>query len=222
IDLTYDGTTLTERIENRLTGAVFTASFTVDIRAALGSDTAYVGFTGATGSGPPPGFWVIQDIANWVFTSRVPVPGAPTNLRQAAFTSSAIDLAWNSNSYNETGFQIERSTDGTHFAPLGTTTATSFRDEGLLPNMSYSYRVRALGAQGPSPYSATLQASLPGPILTEEEDVGTPGDPAIPGSATFTGGTYTITASGSDIWDTADHFHYLYRPLLGDGEISAR
>ncbi|HEY0003441.1 MAG TPA: PQQ-dependent sugar dehydrogenase [Pyrinomonadaceae bacterium] len=35
-------------------------------------------------------------------------------------------------------------------------------------------------------------------------------------------GTFTLTGSGSDIWDTADSFRYAYHPLLGDGQIVAR
>lgn len=35
-------------------------------------------------------------------------------------------------------------------------------------------------------------------------------------------GTFTITASGADIWGTADAFHFVYQPLAGDGSIEAR
>jgi hypothetical protein len=42
------------------------------------------------------------------------------------------------------------------------------------------------------------------------------------GSADFSNGTYTISASGSDIWGTADAFHYVYQTLSGDGTIVAR
>ncbi|MDW3646182.1 MAG: PKD domain-containing protein [Bacteroidia bacterium] len=34
--------------------------------------------------------------------------------------------------------------------------------------------------------------------------------------------TYSVTASGEDIWGTADAFHYLYQPLTGDAEIVTR
>jgi hypothetical protein len=49
-------------------------------------------------------------------------------------------------------------------------------------------------------------------------------DPVAPGSATFdsASGAYTLRASGSDIWDITDKFQYLYKPLVGDGEIVAR
>lgn len=33
---------------------------------------------------------------------------------------------------------------------------------------------------------------------------------------------FTVTASGSDIWGNSDEFHYVFRPLFGDGQISAR
>jgi hypothetical protein len=35
-------------------------------------------------------------------------------------------------------------------------------------------------------------------------------------------GTYTMTASGTDIWGTADEFHYAYKMLNGAGSITAR
>ncbi|MBE0534326.1 MAG: lamin tail domain-containing protein [Phycisphaerae bacterium] len=42
------------------------------------------------------------------------------------------------------------------------------------------------------------------------------------GSLRVNGGTYTVRANGSDIWGSADEFHYVYVPLAGDGEMSAR
>ena len=35
-------------------------------------------------------------------------------------------------------------------------------------------------------------------------------------------GTYTMTASGTDIWNTADEFHYAFKQLNGTGSITAR
>jgi len=35
-------------------------------------------------------------------------------------------------------------------------------------------------------------------------------------------GTYTMTASGADIWGTADEFHYAFKTLTGPGSIIAR
>src|SRR5262249_50856531 len=81
IDLSYDGTTLSVKITDLLQPQlVFTTSFTVNIPQVLNSDTAYVGLTGSSGSG---GFWELEDVLSWKFTSQVALPGAPTNLRVA-------------------------------------------------------------------------------------------------------------------------------------------
>jgi len=44
----------------------------------------------------------------------------------------------------------------------------------------------------------------------------------IAGGSTVTNGTFSVTGSGADIWGTADAFHFVYRPLSGDGQITAR
>jgi uncharacterized protein (DUF2141 family) len=48
------------------------------------------------------------------------------------------------------------------------------------------------------------------------------GAPAVAGSAGYLNGTYTIRAAGTDIWGSADQFHYVYRQMSGDGEVVAR
>src|SRR5262249_12248854 len=78
----------------------------------------------------------------------------------------------------------------------------------------------------PAPAAGTIG------IFTDTTNIGTgtplSDPPATSGSATFSNGAYTLTAQGSDIWDTADHFRYLYKPWttadqgVKDGEIIAR
>ena len=48
------------------------------------------------------------------------------------------------------------------------------------------------------------------------------GGVAAAGSASYANGTFTVKASGADIWGTADEFHYVYQPLSGNGVITAR
>lgn len=45
-----------------------------------------------------------------------------------------------------------------------------------------------------------------------------------PGYADFNpdAGTWAVGGSGADIFSTADAFHFVYRPLTGDGEVTAR
>lgn len=58
--LVYDGSTLTEAVQDTLTGATFTASYAVNIVSLLGSTTGYVGFTGGSGDAA-----AVQDIETW-------------------------------------------------------------------------------------------------------------------------------------------------------------
>jgi regulation of enolase protein 1 (concanavalin A-like superfamily) len=48
------------------------------------------------------------------------------------------------------------------------------------------------------------------------------GSPALAGSTSYSSGTYTINAGGSDIWNTSDQFRYVYQPISGDVDIVAR
>ncbi|HEV2846113.1 MAG TPA: endonuclease/exonuclease/phosphatase family protein [Thermoanaerobaculia bacterium] len=61
-----------------------------------------------------------------------------------------------------------------------------------------------------------VRASLPSPW--QSADVGSVG---IAGRAVSSGGTWTIEAGGTDLWDAADAFRYVYQPLNVDGEIVA-
>jgi hypothetical protein len=64
VNLSYDGTTLTETITDTATGATATISYLVNLLNVLGSNLAYVGFTGGTG-----GKTATQDILNWSYST---------------------------------------------------------------------------------------------------------------------------------------------------------
>ncbi len=68
VHLVYNGTVLTMTITDTVTLAVYTTSFTVNIPAQVGGNTAYVGFTGGTG-----GATSSQKVLTWSYT-----PGAVT------------------------------------------------------------------------------------------------------------------------------------------------
>ena len=93
-------------------------------------------------------------------TTQVAPPAAPTGLTATAVSRSQIDLAWSDSSGNEAGFRIERSTNGTTFAEIGTVGAnvTAYQSTGLSANKTYYYRVRAYNAGGHSAYSNTAKA----------------------------------------------------------------
>jgi hypothetical protein len=57
------------------------------------------------------------------------------------------------------------------------------------------------------------------PISWSHADVGGVGQP---GSASESGGAFTVIGAGADIWGAADAFHYAYTPMNSDGDIEAR
>jgi hypothetical protein len=69
----------------------------------------------------------------------------------------------------------------------------------------------------PPPTAPPPSTSLPTPWV--DVDIGSP---ARVGSASYSSGQFTINASGNDIWNNSDQFHYVYQPLAGDGQIQAR
>ena len=96
-------------------------------------------------------------------------PAAPSNLAAAAPDTSSIQLTWTTNSANQTGFTIQRSTDGTTFTTVATNvpaSATTWTDSaGLSPATAYSYRVYATNATGTSAASNVATAKTQ-PIQT--------------------------------------------------------
>ena len=46
------------------------------------------------------------------------------------------------------------------------------------------------------------------------------GDVGVSGEASFLNGGFQLLASGGDIWESADAFHFASRPLAGDGRSS--
>ena len=87
-------------------------------------------------------------------------PAAPSNAIATATTSASITVGWTSNSTNESGFKVKRSTSATGtFTQVGTAGAgvTSYIDTGLTPATTYYYQVVATNANGDS--NATNVAS---------------------------------------------------------------
>ena len=88
-------------------------------------------------------------------------PPPPTHLTATALSSSRIDLAWQDNSSNETGFRVQRRVDGSdNWIEIGTTAANinTFSDEGLEPLTLYHFRVLAFSANAASEFSNEAMA----------------------------------------------------------------
>jgi hypothetical protein len=72
-------------------------------------------------------------------------------------------LTWTDHAGNESGFIIQRSSDGVTFSTIATVGAnpSSYTDGGLQRKKTYSYRVAAYNAGGTSPWSNTATATIP-------------------------------------------------------------
>ena len=80
VQMSYNGTNLTMVISDANTRATFTHAWAINIPSAVGSDVAYVGFTGGTGA-----HTAIQEIIGWTLT---PTAGTPVTTATATPTFS--------------------------------------------------------------------------------------------------------------------------------------
>jgi acid phosphatase type 7 len=98
-----------------------------------------------------------------VATTPVPVPPfSPTDLVTTALSKTSIELSWVDNAGNESGYTVERSTDGVQWislAPALPADSVAFTNAGLDAGTAYSYRVRATNADGESAWSNVASAT---------------------------------------------------------------
>ena len=112
-------------------------------RVCLGSSLLFVCVVGCDRS-PPTAPPTVEAASTARGGPTVKAPSSPTAI---ALSESQIDVAWQDNSTNETGFEVHRATGGASatFAPLASTAAgvVSYSNVGLTPSTQYCYKVRA-------------------------------------------------------------------------------
>jgi len=95
-------------------------------------------------------------------TTLSPYPSAPTELTATPVSYTQIDLSWKDNSFNESGFKIERKTATGTYTQIATVSANinSYQDKsGLSEGTTYYYRVKAYRTSYPdSDYSNEASA----------------------------------------------------------------
>jgi hypothetical protein len=74
-----------------------------------------------------------------------------------------INLQWADNSLDETGFLIERSTDGVNFSFLANVVANAitYDDLAVFGAVTYTYRVAAFNANGTSDFGVSTGVLVP-------------------------------------------------------------
>lgn len=138
-----------------------------------------------------------SDSDSVIITVTPPPPAAPTNLSATAVSESQIDLTWSDNSSNESGFYIERATDGVTFSQIASVGAnvTAYSDGGLDAGTAYDYRVRAYNATGTSAYSNVAGATTNEPPAYV--DIVASGE--IASAGTVSGSYLDTTADGGGV-----------------------
>ena len=97
----------------------------------------------------------LTDFTTGDVTTPKGLPDAPSNLVATSTVFNRVSLAWKDNSTNEDSFDIDRSTDSTTYAKIGSglAAAIAFTDTTVKENTKYFYRVRAVNKSGNSPYT---------------------------------------------------------------------
>jgi phosphatidylserine/phosphatidylglycerophosphate/cardiolipin synthase-like enzyme len=131
---------------------------------------------------------------------------------------------WSENGWGSLGPNIYFASSGTHTIRVQQREDGAIIDQIVLSPDSY-----LTSAPGPRQNDTTILPendgsgssveTLPSPWV--DQDIGAVG---VGGSAQYDSstGTFTVRASGSDVWGTADAFHFVYEPLDGDGSVEAR
>ena len=176
-----------------------------------------------------PGTYQLIVSANGISSAAVPLTTAGTPLPPVAglaFSSIApnqMAIGWNAINLTETGYVVQRSTDGVHFSRLASVGpgVTNYTDNSVTPLGQYYYRVLGTNGVGLGNVAEIFAASpaptaLPGPW--QAQDVG-----AVPGSGASgqAAGTYTVIGSGG-MGGGGDQFQSVFQPIAGDLTVTAR
>ncbi len=155
-------------------------------------------------------------------------PSPPAAVTVTALAPDTVELAWGSTSLDETHFEVDR-TAGTATAPAGTASNPAasaaswsqvasvaaeqrlWRDEGMAPGSTFSYRIRGCNAAGCSP------PAMAGAVTTP------PSPPRAPESLNASStGPHSVLTAWSDTSDDEDHFRLERATVGGDWAEVAR
>tara|TARA_R110000823_G_scaffold47903_18_gene122004 strand:+ start:35003 stop:36943 length:1941 start_codon:yes stop_codon:yes gene_type:complete len=165
------------------------------------------------------------------------LPAAPSDLRAAAQSAGAIELHWQDNSNNESGFILQRRSASGTYSPVASLTAntTAYVDDGLAPDSLYYYRIKGWNSSGDSAFSDEAVAATevatanPDGIVYAGDDLPVAG--LVSGSYLQTwdeDGVYQLVQEVSSGGSPSSRYGYLehqwvFQMPLGDGVLfSAR
>jgi fibronectin type III domain protein/List-Bact-rpt repeat protein len=135
----------------------FPTGTAVTLSATPASGSTFGGWSGAcTGTGTCTVTLDADRSVAATFNASVIAPAAPTWLRVATVSATQLQLTWQDNSNNETGFKVERKQGccgpwtPLADAPANATGTAIYQSTGLQCGTTYAYRVWAFNAGGES------------------------------------------------------------------------
>jgi hypothetical protein len=97
------------------------------------------------------------------FSEAIKPHAAPSNLSATSGTGATnVEIKWKDNSTNESGYVLERSSNGQTFTEISkpANNTTSFVDNGLSAGTKYSYRIKATNRAGETGYSNVAEVTV--------------------------------------------------------------
>ncbi len=79
-----------------------------------------------------------------------------------------------------------------------------------------------VGAATTSAAHAVTVTAPPGTTLPSGWTIGDVGNPAAPGTGSFSNGIFTVSGAGTGVWGPSDQLAFVHRQMTGDGAIVAR
>ncbi len=136
----------------------------------------------------------------------------------AASTGTAPIYLWVSRS--GTTYTTYTSSDGVTWTQVAGSTVTLNMSGSVLAGLAVtSHNAGALSTVTFD--TVSIGTTVSPPVCPSGWSCGDIGAPALAGNQSLNGGTWTINASGSDIWGTADQFHFVSQSLAADGSVTA-
>jgi hypothetical protein len=143
-----------------------------------------------------------------------------TNSQQSAALTGAtptyLKVARSGNDYT-----AYTSSDGTNWTPVSGSSVTLSTSGSLLAGVAVtSHNSNALSTATFDKVSVSTTAPPPAGCVTGWTcaDIGSP---ALAGSQSQSGGTWSIKGAGGDVWSTSDQFHFVWQTLSANGSVNA-
>ncbi len=188
--VSYDGTTLAMTLLDTVTGQSFSFSKLIDIPQAIGSTTAYVGFTGGTG-----GASATQQILTWIYSAKSPVAttavpsfSPPAGTYSTAQSVSLTDSTTNAAIYYTTDGSTPTTGSALYTASISVSSSQTITAIAVAPGQQPSATASA---------AYTIQTGVPPPTIDFASGFGSSAGLGLNGSASVTNDLVQLTLAGT-------------------------